>query len=144
MTKTEKAAPPAVHDAAAAAPADAAALSEPQAGPSLDQIQRELQEMRAELEASRAGRAAPPPTPEEEDDGGPDASLDGTIAVELRLQPRHALWLEAAAGFEGMSVSKYLEGLVRAAYAADPTKGGRFRVGQPEVGQGAVSHPRPR
>jgi hypothetical protein len=80
------------------------------------------------------------PTPDDADDGAPEASLDGTVAVTLALQPRHAIWLEAAARFEGQAVAKFLEGLVRQAYAADPTKGGRYRVAPPEPGHGAVTH----
>ncbi len=80
------------------------------------------------------------PPADDADDGAPETSLDGTVAVHLALQPRHALWLEAAARFEGLSVAKVLEGLVRQAYAADPTKGGRYRVAPPEPGQGAVTH----
>lgn len=65
------------------------------------------------------------------------------FSVGTRLLQRHHAWLTNRAELTGRSVEDTLEDLVRAAYAADPTKGGTIAVSLPsEMGQTARSAPR--
>lgn len=92
----------------------------------------------------RKGRATTPPTGEpitnaalaEPVHRNPPPKAEPDRTFEVTLKSRHADWLERMAYYESLirreknySPSRYLELLVREAYAADPTKGGQRELG---------------
>lgn len=50
------------------------------------------------------------------------AAESGTVRYTLHLQPRHAQWVEQSAQRLGEDPLRFLETLVRRAYAADPAR----------------------
>ncbi len=74
----------------------------------------------AKPEKTQAGFEAPAAAPEPEP-ASDSVAPDGVEHV-LHLQPRHAAWVAQAAQRQGMATARFLETLVRRAYAADPAR----------------------
>lgn len=83
-------------------------------------------------------RLAPPNLPVPAESEPADVPAGQEIAIWVQLQPRHLEWLGRRTHYTGQSCSKQIEGLVRQAYAADPTKAGLLDGG--DSGPRALAH----